>query len=238
MNMSRISSQQRPDLTDVLLWKRQREDQARRMEAKRKEELGESKTAQESREVKPQKKVNQAGKGESLSGKDSQKPEQTPQDRTWPPRMDQYVRGDSRPSENGETENLKQEGTDPDALKKVQGDEAPAPKADPDQNSPQKVNGEEKDPKKTDEDEDKNNKSGKKAGRKKAERCIGNTDEVDREIRKLKKKRDQLKQQLAQAKEDPEKEAKIQKQLAQVENELKMKDNEGYRRQHTKYTNL
>lgn len=231
MNMSRISSQQRPDLTDVLLWKRQREDQARQMEAKRKGELEPSGTARESGSVKSQRPVNQAEKGEAVSGKDSRKPEQSQESRTWLPSLDRYVRGDSRPPENREM--------DQDPSKKVQGDQEDSPKAEPEKNGLKKLQGEEEDPKKAQEDKDEDGSpKKKKAGRKKAERCIGNTDQVDREIRKLKKRRDQLKQQLAQLQNDPEKKEKVQKQLAQVENELKMKDNDAYRRQHTKFTNL
>ena len=66
-----------------------------------------------------------------------------------------------------------------------------------------------------------------------AEKCVTNTDKVDREIKKLKEKKQQLEQQIQSASGD-NKENKIrelEKKLAQVENELSQKDNDTYRRQ-------
>ena len=88
-----------------------------------------------------------------------------------------------------------------------------------------------------------------------AEKCVTNTDKVDREIKKLKEKKQQLKQQIQSVSGDEtsfghpsmpgsapaearvsgnNKENKIrelQKKLAQVEKELSQKDNDTYRRQ-------
>lgn len=79
-----------------------------------------------------------------------------------------------------------------------------------------------------------------------AEKCVTNTDKVDREIKKLKEKKQQLEQQIQSASGDEtpfghpsmpsgnNKENKIrelEKKLAQVENELSQKDNDTYRRQ-------
>lgn len=79
-----------------------------------------------------------------------------------------------------------------------------------------------------------------------AEKCVTNTDKVDREIKKLKEKKQQLEQQIQSASGDEKpfghpsmpsgnnKENKIrelEKKLAQVENELSQKDNDTYRRQ-------
>ncbi len=79
-----------------------------------------------------------------------------------------------------------------------------------------------------------------------AEKCVANTDKVDREIKKLKEKKQQLEQQIQSASGDEtpfghpsmpsgnNKEKKIrelEKKLAQVENELRQKDNDTYRRQ-------
>ncbi len=71
---------------------------------------------------------------------------------------------------------------------------------------------------------------------KKAERCTGNTDKVDREIEKLKAKLAELEQELAQSKDDPEKRSELEKQLAQVKNELRAKDTDSYRRRHADFT--
>lgn len=66
------------------------------------------------------------------------------------------------------------------------------------------------------------------------EKCVGNTDQVDREIRKLKEKKKKLEQQLKEASGDEQK--KLENQLAQVERELSQKDNDTYRRQHSKFS--
>ena len=64
-----------------------------------------------------------------------------------------------------------------------------------------------------------------------AEKCITNTDKVDREIKKLKEKKQQLEQQIQSASGDEKKIRELEKKLAQVENELSQKDNDTYRRQ-------
>lgn len=84
------------------------------------------------------------------------------------------------------------------------------------------------------EEEDKESKT-KKAKGKKVESCRGNTDKVDQEIEKLKKKRDQLKQRIHTEKDEVKAE-ELKKQLAQVESELKRKDNDAYRRRHTVFS--
>jgi len=64
-----------------------------------------------------------------------------------------------------------------------------------------------------------------------------NTDKVDREIEKLKKKQQELEQRL-NTETDEAKIKDLEHQLAQVERELKQKDNDTYRRQHAVYTQL
>ena len=73
----------------------------------------------------------------------------------------------------------------------------------------------------------------KKASSDKVESC--NTDAVDREIEKLKKKQEELKRQI-NSETDDTKIKELEKKLAQVEQELRQKDNDAYRRQHAKYT--
>ena len=72
----------------------------------------------------------------------------------------------------------------------------------------------------------------KKADGEDAEKCTTNTDKVDREIEKLKEKKQQLEQQIKAASGDEEKVKELEKKLAQVESELSQKDNDTYRRQH------
>ncbi len=63
------------------------------------------------------------------------------------------------------------------------------------------------------------------------ENCTTNTDRVDREIEKLKEKKNQLEQQL-NASKDPQDMKKLEQQLARIEQELQLKDNDTYRRAH------
>lgn len=75
----------------------------------------------------------------------------------------------------------------------------------------------------------------KEASGKKAERCTGNTDKVDREIEKLKKQQKELEQKIHREKDETKIE-QLKSKLAQVELELRQKDNDAYRRQHTVFT--
>lgn len=68
------------------------------------------------------------------------------------------------------------------------------------------------------------------------EEVIGSTDKVDAEIKKLKEKKAKLEQEISRAQNDPEKLEKLQKQLNQVENELRVKDTDSYRRRHMQVT--
>ena len=54
---------------------------------------------------------------------------------------------------------------------------------------------------------------------------------MDREIRKLKEKKQQLQQQIRSASGEEEKVRELERKLAQVESELSRKDNDTYRRQ-------
>lgn len=62
-----------------------------------------------------------------------------------------------------------------------------------------------------------------------------NTDQVDREIDKLKQTQTKMEQQIAATRDEKEKQA-LQTKLEQVKAELKMKDNDAYRRQHMQIT--
>lgn len=70
---------------------------------------------------------------------------------------------------------------------------------------------------------------------KRAERCTGDTGKVDREIEKLKRKRAELEQRL-NTERDEARRAELEQQLAQVEAELRQKDNDGYRRRNTVFS--
>lgn len=70
----------------------------------------------------------------------------------------------------------------------------------------------------------------------KSETLTTDTDKVDAEIRRLRNRQSELKQQVNQAANDPERQAELQKKLNQAENELRAKDNDAYRRQNAQYT--
>lgn len=87
-----------------------------------------------------------------------------------------------------------------------------------------------------DPDQDKEAKGpDKKEPEKKTEKCVANTDKVDREIEKLKRKQKELKQQI-NSETDGAKIKELEGELAQVERELRQKDNDGYRRRHTRFS--
>ncbi len=69
----------------------------------------------------------------------------------------------------------------------------------------------------------------------KPETCRGNTDAVDREIKKLKEKLEELERQLA-SETDETKRRSLERRIAQVSNELRQKDTDAYRRQHTVFS--
>ena len=70
---------------------------------------------------------------------------------------------------------------------------------------------------------------------KKAETCTGSTDQVDREIERLKKEKAQLERQI-NSETDETKKKELESKLSQVENELNQKDSDTYRRQHTVFS--
>lgn len=71
----------------------------------------------------------------------------------------------------------------------------------------------------------------------KEEKCRGSTDAVDREIKRLKEKKEKLEAKLGREADGTRREA-LERQLAQVENELRQKDNDAYRRRHSTFTEL
>lgn len=77
----------------------------------------------------------------------------------------------------------------------------------------------------------------KAAGDKKEETYRGSTDQVDREIKALKQEKEQLKQRI-NSETDEAKREELKAKLAQVENELRQKDNDAYRRQHMTVSRL
>ncbi len=67
------------------------------------------------------------------------------------------------------------------------------------------------------------------------EKCTADTDKADREIEKLKEKKQQLEQQIKTAAGNEEKIKELEKQLDLIERELSRKDNDTYRRQKAEF---
>lgn len=67
------------------------------------------------------------------------------------------------------------------------------------------------------------------------QRCTGDSGEVDREIEKLKREKEELERRLS-TEDDEDKIKDLKKRLAQVERELRQKDSDTYRRQHTAFS--
>ena len=75
----------------------------------------------------------------------------------------------------------------------------------------------------------------KRASGDKAERCTGSTDQVDREIERLKRRKETLERQISSQADDT-KLRELERKLAQVARELAQKDNDTYRRRHTVFS--
>lgn len=153
-----------------------------------------------------------------------QKPEEEAQGRQLKPVMDEYV-----PEEPQEPSGRYWMGKDEDGQPKIYFDDperaADAPKQPEDA------------PEAEEPDSADQGAKGPEGKKDKGETWECNTDKVDREIEKLKKKQQELKQRL-NTETDEAKIKDLEHQLAQVEQELKQKDSDTYRRQNAAYTQL
>ena len=153
-----------------------------------------------------------------------QKPEEEAQGRQLKPVMDEYV-----PEEPQEPSGRYWMGKDEDGQPKIYFDDperaADAPKqpeGTPDAKKP---------------DPEGQGTKGPEGKKDKGETWECNTDKVDREIEKLKKKQQELEQRL-NTETDEAKIKDLERQLSQVEQELKQKDSDTYRKQNATYTQL
>ena len=153
-----------------------------------------------------------------------QKPEEEAQGRQLKPVMDEYV-----PEEPQEPSGRYWMGKDEDGQPKIYFDDperaADAPKQPEDA------------PEAEEPDSADQGAKGPEGKKDKGETWECNTDKVDREIEKLKKKQQELEQRL-NTETDEAKIKDLEHQLAQVEQELKQKDSDTYRRQNAAYTQL
>jgi len=141
------------------------------------------------------------------------------------PSRDEYI-----PEEKWEPWGRYWPGKDGDGSPKICFDDPAAAEA-PEEGNPEAVDGlREEAAEKAAEAPEKAAPSGKPA-----ERCTCDTSEADREIKKLKEKQKELEKQLS-AETDEAKVRDLERRLAQVESELRQKDNDTYRRQHSKFT--
>ena len=153
-----------------------------------------------------------------------QKPEEEAQGRQLKPVMDEYI-----PEEPQEPSGRYWMGRDEDGQPKIYFDD-PERAADAPKQTEDAPEAEEPDP----AGQGAKGPEGKKD---KDETWECNTDKVDREIEKLKKKRQELEQRL-NTETDEAKIKDLEHQLAQVEQELKQKDSDTYRKQNATYTQL
>ena len=148
-----------------------------------------------------------------------QKPEEEAQGRPLKPMMDEYI-----PEEPREPSGLYWMGRDEDGQPKIYFDDPERAADAPEQPEDAPAAGE--------SDPAGQGAKGPEGKKDKEEVWEGNTDKVDREIEKLKKKKEELEQRL-NTETDEAKIKDLERQLAQVDRELMQKDNDTYRRQHT-----
>lgn len=66
--------------------------------------------------------------------------------------------------------------------------------------------------------------------------CTVDTDKVDAEIKNLKKEKQQIEQEIQQTEGDDAKKAELEERLKEIDDELRTKDTDAYRKQHATYT--
>ena len=177
-------------------------------------------------------KMRQARKADGVNQADDQTGKQT--------QRDEYIKGDSKDKPNG----LYKVDRDENGKIKIVYDDPKKAK----ENAEKEVSGTEK---AQAEDEAKSSASPEKEkepeGPQKAqpdkpedkpEKCICNTDQVDREIEGLKKEKANLERQIKSVAGNDDKVKEVEKRLIAIQNELGQKDNDTYRRQNASFKNV
>ena len=163
-----------------------------------------------------------------------QKSEEESQGRQMKPVMDEYI-----PEEPQEPSGRYWMGKDEDGQPKIYFDDperaADVPKQPEDTPDTKKPDAD--DPETEEPDPAGQGAKGPEGKQDKGETWECNTDKVDREIEKLKKKKEELEQRL-NTETDEAKIKELERQLSQVERELKQKDSDTYRTQHASFTQL
>ena len=172
--------------------------------------------------------------GKVLGAPKVQEPEEEPQSRQLKPVMDEYV-----PEEPQEASGRYWMGKDEDGQPKIYFDTperaADAPKQPEGAPDAKKLNADA--PEAEEPDQAGQGAKGPERKKDKDEVWEGNSDKVDREIEKLKRKQQELEQRL-NTETDEAKIKDLERQLSQVEQELRQKDNDAYRRQHAQVTRI
>lgn len=175
-------------------------------------------------EINGQHSANYVNQAVSTQGKEMQAQKEGT-DEKKPVSRDEYVRNENRT-------------TEPIGIYRRAQDENGAPKILFD--APEETEGKAASPIRSDLSENAEKKDASKeapdAPAKREEKCTANTDKVDREIQRLKEKKQQLERQIQAASGDEKKVQALEKQLAQVNLALSQKDNDMYRRQQTEFS--
>lgn len=162
------------------------------------------------------------------------RPEDEAQGRSLKPVMDEYV-----PEEKQEPSGRYWLGKDEDGRPKIYFDDperaADAPEQSEDAPDAKRLNADA--PEAGEPDQAGQGAKGSERKKDKDEVWKGSTDKVDQEIKKLKKKQQELEQRL-NTETDEAKIKDLERQLSQVEQELRQKDNDAYRRQHVQVTRI
>lgn len=171
--------------------------------------------------------------GRALGAPGIEKPGETAPGRQRKPVMDEYI-----PEERREPSGRYWMGKDEDGQPRIYFDD-PERAADAPEGPEAAAGGKKADADVPGAEEPARNQGAKGPEKKggKEERCVCNTDKVDREIERLKKRQKELEQRIS-AETDETRVRDLERQLAQVESELRQKDNDTYRKQHSTFTRL
>lgn len=150
------------------------------------------------------------------------------------PSSDQFIRSDGSKTTSAGTYSLKKDGN---GNSKIVYDKPTAGSGTVDESAHAKTSDKKGNPlvspKKS---EDKSNKAPANSSSNGGLQCTVDTDQVDAEIKNLKKEKQQIEQEIKQSDGDEAKKQQLEEQLKEIDNELRTKDSDAYRKQHASYT--
>lgn len=149
------------------------------------------------------------------------------------PSTDRFIRSDGSETTSAGTYSLKKDGN---GNSKIVYDQPTAGPGTVDEGAHAKTSDKKENslvsPKKS---EDKSNKVPEHSSSNGGLQCTVNTDQVDAEIKNLKKEKQQIEQEIKQSDGDDAKKQQLEEQLKEINNELRTKDSDAYRKQHASY---